>query len=57
MILLSSVIDQFESDFLNTYQGQVLPAQRKAFHIANIMNPSSGLKSSLKNNCLVIILC
>lgn len=36
MILLSSVIDQFEADFLNTYQGQVLPAQRKALNALKI---------------------
>ena len=36
MILLSSVIDQFESDFLNLYQGQVLPAQRKALNALKI---------------------
>ena len=36
MILLSSVIDQFESDFLNCYQGQVLPAQRKALNALKI---------------------
>jgi hypothetical protein len=30
MISLSSLIDQFEADFLNTYQGQVLPRQLKA---------------------------
>ena len=36
MILLSSVIDQFETDFLNTYQGQVLPGQRKALNALKI---------------------
>ncbi len=36
MILLSSIIDQFESDFLNSYQGQVLPAQRKALNALKI---------------------
>ncbi len=36
MILLSSVIDQFESDFLIGYQGQVLPAQRKALNALKI---------------------
>ena len=30
MIFMSSVIEQFEADFLNTYQGQVLPSQLKA---------------------------
>lgn len=36
MILLSSVIDQFESDFLNTYHGQVLPVQRKALNALKV---------------------
>ncbi len=36
MILLSSVIHQFESDFLNTYQGQILPVQRKALNALKI---------------------
>jgi len=36
MILLSSVISQFESDFLNTYLGQVLPVQRKALNALKI---------------------
>lgn len=36
MILLSSIIDQFESDFLNSYQGQVLPVQRKALNALKI---------------------
>lgn len=36
MILLSSVISQFESDFLNTYQGQILPVQRKALNALKI---------------------
>jgi len=36
MILLSSVIDQFESDFLNTYHGQVLPVQPKALNALKI---------------------
>ena len=30
MILLSSVLKQFEADFLNTHQGQILPGQLKA---------------------------
>jgi len=30
MILLSSVINQFEADFLSAYQGQILPDQLKA---------------------------
>jgi hypothetical protein len=36
MILLSSIISQFESDFLNTYQGQILPVQRKALNALKI---------------------
>lgn len=36
MILLSSIIDQFEADFLNSYQGQVLPVQRKALNALKI---------------------
>jgi hypothetical protein len=36
MILLSSIIDQFESDFLNTYHGQVLPVQRKALNALKV---------------------
>ena len=36
MILLSSVIDQFEADFLNTYSGQVLHVQRKALNALKI---------------------
>lgn len=36
MILLSSLIDQFETDFLNSYQGQVLPVQRKALNALKI---------------------
>lgn len=30
MIMLSSVIDQFEADFLSAFQGQILPSQLKA---------------------------
>ena len=30
MIRLASIIDQFEPDFLNTYQGKILPSQFKA---------------------------
>ncbi|MFW5443753.1 MAG: IS91 family transposase [Methylococcaceae bacterium] len=36
MILLSSVIDQFEADFLSTYQGQILPDRRKAMNALKI---------------------
>jgi len=36
MILLSSVISQFETDFLNTYQGHILPVQRKALNALEI---------------------
>jgi hypothetical protein len=36
MILLSSIIDQFETDFLKTYQGQVLPNQLKALKALKI---------------------
>ena len=36
MILLSSIINQFETDFLDTYQGQVLPVQRKALNALKI---------------------
>ena len=36
MILLSSIIDQFEADFLNTYQGRVLPVQREALNALKI---------------------
>ena len=30
MILLASLMDQFETDFLNQYQGQILPSQLNA---------------------------
>lgn len=36
MITLSSIIDQFEADFLNTYQKQVLPSQLKALSALKI---------------------
>lgn len=36
MILLSAVIDQFDADFLNTYQGQILPSQLKALSALKI---------------------
>ena len=36
MILLSSVMDQFEADFLIAYQGQVLPRQLKALRALKI---------------------
>jgi hypothetical protein len=36
MILLSAIIDQFESDFLHTYQGQILPRQLKALQALKI---------------------
>jgi len=50
MILLSSVIDQFESDFLNTYQGQVLPAQRKALNALKICR--STFSPVMAVNCM-----
>ena len=36
MITLSSLIDQFEADFLNVYQGQILPRQLKALNALKI---------------------
>ena len=40
MITLSSIIDQFETDFLNTFQGQVLPNQIKALQVMKICRTS-----------------
>ncbi len=40
MITLSSIIDQFEADFLNTFQGQVLPSQIKALQAMKICRTS-----------------
>ncbi len=40
MITLSSIIDQFETDFLNTFQGQVLPNQKKALQVMKICRTS-----------------
>ncbi len=40
MMTLSSIIDQFEADFLNTFQGQVLPNQIKALQVMKICRTS-----------------
>ena len=50
MILLSSIINQFESDFLNTYQGQILPVQRKALNALKICR--TQFSPVMQVNCL-----
>ena len=50
MILLSSIISQFESDFLNTYQGQILPVQRKALNALKICR--TQFSPVMQVNCL-----
>lgn len=40
MILLSSVIEQFEADFLNQYQSQILPSQLKALQALKLCRTS-----------------
>jgi hypothetical protein len=39
MITLSSIMDQFEADFLSAFQGQVLPNQIKALGNENLPQP------------------
>lgn len=43
MMTLSSVIDQFEADFLKTYQQQILPSQLKALAALKICRLSKAL--------------
>ena len=42
MILLSSLIEQFEADFVNAYQGHALPSQMNALHALKICRTASG---------------
>jgi hypothetical protein len=49
MITLSSIIDQFEADFLNTFQAQVLPSQLKALAALKICR--TQLSPVMQLNC------
>ena len=49
MMTLSSVIDQFEADFLNTYQAQILPSQVKALAALKICR--TQLSPVMQVNC------
>ncbi len=42
MILLSSLIEQFEADFVNAYQGRALPSQMNALHALKICRTVSS---------------